>query len=88
MVCVDPRWCAVEPDGEFGCQVQIRAHGEPMPARAGVHEGRLHVELEEPAQGVSPGQAAVLYNGTRVIGSATIGTTASPADRVAASTIG
>jgi tRNA-specific 2-thiouridylase len=88
MVCVDPRWCAVEPDGEFGCQVQIRAHGEPMPARAGVHEGRLHVELEEPAQGVSPGQAAVLYNGTRVIGSATIDTTPSPADRVAASTIG
>ncbi|HET6693353.1 MAG TPA: aminomethyltransferase beta-barrel domain-containing protein [Pedococcus sp.] len=30
------------------------------------------VELHEPAQGIAPGQAAVIYDGTRVVGSATI----------------
>ena len=29
-------------------------------------------ELLDPAQGIAPGQAAVMYDGTRVVGSATI----------------
>jgi tRNA-specific 2-thiouridylase len=39
----------------------------------------LAVELTEPAVGVAPGQTVVLYDGTRVIGSATIAAT-TPAD--------
>jgi tRNA-uridine 2-sulfurtransferase len=30
------------------------------------------IDLHDPAQGVAPGQAAVIYDGTRVVGSATI----------------
>lgn len=32
------------------------------------------VELQEPLQGVAPGQTAVMYQGTRVLGQATIDT--------------
>ncbi|HCA85648.1 MAG TPA: tRNA 2-thiouridine(34) synthase MnmA, partial [Streptomyces sp.] len=35
----------------------------------------LRVALTEPVRGVAPGQAIVLYDGTRVVGSATIATT-------------
>ncbi|HEY6740297.1 MAG TPA: aminomethyltransferase beta-barrel domain-containing protein, partial [Actinopolymorphaceae bacterium] len=35
------------------------------------------VSLLEPAMGVAPGQAVVLYDGTRVVGSATIASTGS-----------
>jgi len=62
---------------EFGCMVQVRAHGDPVPARARVEagvEGRpeLAVSLVEPLRGVAPGQTMVLYQGTRVLGQATI----------------
>ncbi len=45
-------------------------------ARAWVEDDVLRVALAEPATGVAPGQAVVLYSGTRVIGSATISATA------------
>lgn len=35
----------------------------------------LRVRLDSPARGIAPGQAVVLYDGTRVVGSATIATT-------------
>ncbi|MFY9648909.1 aminomethyltransferase beta-barrel domain-containing protein, partial [Trebonia sp.] len=35
----------------------------------------LHIELREPARAVAPGQAAVLYDGDTVLGSATISAT-------------
>jgi tRNA-specific 2-thiouridylase len=87
MVGVHQRWCETEPDGEFYCRVQIRAHGEAMPARASVEEGRLRIDLEQPAQGVAPGQAAVFYDGTRVIGSATIDMVARRTGRAAATPV-
>jgi tRNA-specific 2-thiouridylase len=34
------------------------------------------IELRDPAQGVAPGQAAVIYDGSRVVGSCTISGTA------------
>ena len=44
-----------------------------MPAVAEAGPGdRLRVALAEPAFGVAPGQAVVLYDGTRVLGSATV----------------
>ena len=36
----------------------------------------MSIELLDPAQGIAPGQAAVVYDGTRVVGSATITATA------------
>ncbi|HIX00684.1 MAG TPA: tRNA 2-thiouridine(34) synthase MnmA [Candidatus Nesterenkonia stercoripullorum] len=78
----------------FRIDLQIRAHADPVPARARVEEHqeadsqqagsqdaesqqgsyRLVVELDDPLQGVAPGQTAVMYQGTRVLGQATIDT--------------
>ena len=38
-------------------------------------DGTLEVTFTEPVRGVAPGQAIVLYDGTRVVGSATIAST-------------
>ncbi len=40
------------------------------------HDVRVEIELLEPAYGIAPGQAAVIFEGTRVVGSATIASTA------------
>ncbi|MCS3428013.1 tRNA 2-thiouridine(34) synthase MnmA [Leucobacter aridicollis] len=75
----------------FDCDVQIRAHADPVPARARVvpivedertehhradatHEVVVDINLEqtEPLSGVAPGQTAVLYRGTRVLGQLTV----------------
>lgn len=61
----------------FECHVQVRAHGDPVPAKAHVeHDDQnreiLVVTLDEKMRGVAPGQTAVVYQGTRVLGQATI----------------
>ena len=68
------RWCGPSGPAEFACAAQLRAHGEPVPALAGYDEaaGEVRVRLTEPATGIAPGQTAVLYDGTRVIGSSII----------------
>ncbi|MDR8018117.1 tRNA 2-thiouridine(34) synthase MnmA [Nesterenkonia aerolata] len=66
----------------FDIDLQIRAHADPVPARAWVpldpqspaEEAELIVELGAPLRGVAPGQTAVMYQGTRVLGQATIDT--------------
>jgi tRNA-specific 2-thiouridylase len=50
------------------CQARLRYHAAPIPATYAA--GRLH--LDEPFLGAAPGQAAVLYSGTRVLGGGTI----------------
>ena len=54
------------------CLVQLRAHGEVHPATAALDSGLLRIGLHRAAQGVASGQAAVLYDGDTVLGSATI----------------
>ncbi|WP_019137837.1 tRNA 2-thiouridine(34) synthase MnmA [Cellulomonas massiliensis] len=54
------------------CQVQVRAHGSALPALARVRDERVEVELDAPLRGVAPGQSLVLYDGTRVLGQATV----------------
>lgn len=75
----------------FQCEVQIRAHADPVPATArlveiqdasrteqhradATHEIVVDIDLvhAEPLLGVAPGQSAVLYVGTRVLGQFTI----------------
>jgi tRNA-uridine 2-sulfurtransferase len=72
---VHPRWCGPAPRGPVPCTAQLRAHGGEVPVVAELTSGELHVRLTHPARGIAPGQAVVLYDGTRVIGSATIATT-------------
>jgi tRNA-specific 2-thiouridylase len=69
-----PRWCGAAPPSfhPFAGGVQLRAHGAEHRARVDVADDRVRIELLEPAQGIAPGQAAVMYDGTRVLGSATI----------------
>ena len=61
---------------EFDCYAQVRAHGDPVPATARMDRaagaGDLVVTLTEPLRGVAPGQTVVLYQGSRVLGQATI----------------
>jgi tRNA-specific 2-thiouridylase len=73
------------PDVPFDCDVQIRAHADPVPATAVVRvsgeDARPRAELvitpREPLNGVALGQTAVVYLGTRVLGQATIDRTVS-----------
>jgi tRNA-specific 2-thiouridylase len=82
-----PRWCADAPADGAELLAQVRAHGTAVPARVhgvsrpGADDGTDHgaddgaelvVSLHEPVRGVAPGQSVVLYEGTRVVGAATI----------------
>jgi tRNA-uridine 2-sulfurtransferase len=74
-----PRWCGAAPRAPLACTVQLRAHGDEFGATARAEDDRVVIELARPAQGVAPGQAVVLYDGSRVVGSATIDSTEAPA---------
>jgi tRNA-specific 2-thiouridylase len=69
-----PVWTGCPPPaGPLDCLVQLRAHGMVHPATARPGDGGLlRITLHEPARGVARGQAAVLYDGDTVLGSATI----------------
>jgi tRNA-uridine 2-sulfurtransferase len=71
------RWCGTPPVRLAGpaVSVQLRAHGEPVPAEVLVEGDEIEVRLGAPAYGIAPGQTVVVYDGTRVIGSATIAST-------------
>jgi tRNA-specific 2-thiouridylase len=79
-------WAGLPPENAyepFECHVQIRAHADPVPAIAqllptavdGNYE--LVIRPEHPLNGVSTGQTAVVYLGTRVLGQCTIDRTVS-----------
>jgi tRNA-specific 2-thiouridylase len=67
------RWCGAAPEGVVSVGAQVRAHGEEIPAQAWADGDVVEVRLESRVRGVAPGQSVVLYEGTRVVGSATIG---------------
>ncbi len=66
------RWCGPAPTGPQRLGAQLRAHGAELPATVTLVEPILRVQLDSPTRGVAPGQSVVLYDGTRVVGSATI----------------
>jgi tRNA-uridine 2-sulfurtransferase len=75
-----PVWTGCTPPTEpRDCLVQLRAHGEIHPCTAWLDSDTLHITLHRPARGVARGQAAVLYAGDMVLGSATISGTHAPA---------
>jgi tRNA-specific 2-thiouridylase len=67
-----PLWCGTPVANDEPLSVQYRAHGETVTATVHVEPALLRATLDEPASGVAPGQTLVLYEGTRVRGSATI----------------
>lgn len=68
------RWAGATPATgmRVACLAQVRAHGGTVPAVATVDGATVDVVLDEPVTGVAPGQAVVLYDGDRVLGSATV----------------
>jgi len=72
---IKPTWTDRPVDAEWSGQVQIRAHGQPLDAMVQVQDEHLAVRLDVAVTGVAPGQAVVLYAGSRVVGSATISAT-------------
>ena len=84
---VGASWCGRAPAPGDRVGVQVRAHGEEILATvqhvddvvspaslAGgeVGPGVLRMQLDRPLTGVAPGQTLALYDGTRVVGAATI----------------
>ena len=65
-------WCGDVPAMPFEGLCQLRAHGEPSRCVAEVVEGTLVIRFEDRPSGIAPGQTAVLYDDTRVVGSTTI----------------
>jgi tRNA-specific 2-thiouridylase len=77
IVAERPVWSGCEPlAAPRDCLVQLRAHGDVHEATAALEGDLLRISLAAPARGVAAGQAAVLYTGDTVLGSATITATA------------
>jgi len=75
-------WAGTPPvESRFECEVQIRAHADPVPAVAELvstgSTSELVITPHVPLNGVAPGQTAVVYVGTRVLGQCTIDRTVS-----------
>jgi tRNA-specific 2-thiouridylase len=73
-------WCGsapISPEAAFDCEVQIRAHADPVPAIAQIIGGELVIRPLDPLNSVATGQTAVVYVGTRVLGQMTISRTVS-----------
>jgi tRNA-specific 2-thiouridylase len=70
---IKPRWAGPVPASGSRIHVQIRAHGDALPGTLHVgDDGLVTIQLKEYLRGLAAGQAAVFYDGTRVIGSATV----------------
>lgn len=70
----DVVWLApdVPADAPTPCLAQVRAHGEAVTGVVTRDDAGLVVELATPMRGVAAGQSLVIYQGTRVIGQATV----------------
>lgn len=56
----------------FECEVQVRAHAQPVACQARIDEGVLRIRPLQPLEGIATGQTAALYIQTRVLGQMTI----------------
>jgi tRNA-specific 2-thiouridylase len=73
-----PTWAGPAPRLPFDAEVQLRAHGTPVPCTvAAAEDGGLVLRLGSEQRGVAPGQSAVLYapdaeQGDLVLGQGTV----------------
>jgi tRNA-specific 2-thiouridylase len=67
-------WCGPVPaeSTEYRGFAQIRAHGAPLACTYSHDGGNITVALDEPIYGLATGQGLVIYDGDRVVGSATV----------------
>jgi len=67
-------WLVDPPSGDFDAEVKVRASAEPAPARVvPVSADRVRIEFRRPVAAVTPGQAAVFYDGDLVLGGGWLG---------------
>ena len=67
-------WAPPPPGERRPCAVQIRAHHEAAPAVVtALDGGRARIEFDAPQRAITPGQAAVIYDGEIVAGGGWIG---------------
>jgi tRNA-uridine 2-sulfurtransferase len=77
-----PTWTGTAPALPFAAEVQLRAHGTPVPCEVTAgDDGGLRLLLGSQQRGVAPGQSAVLYapdaeRGDLVLGQGTVLATA------------
>ena len=73
VVGVRPVWTTgAAVDTPYECSAQLRAHGAVARCTVTADGPDLRVRLHDPVRGVARGQAVVLYDGDRVVASATI----------------
>lgn len=78
LVAEKASWVNNEPPAaEFEASVKVRYKSPPVPARITVREGGFEVAFARPMRAITPGQAAVVYEGERVIGGGIIAGTLS-----------
>ncbi|MCM0083281.1 tRNA 2-thiouridine(34) synthase MnmA [Geomonas sp. Red32] len=76
LIAVEPTWTDRPISGTFTGSCSIRYRQRPVPCQAVLlPDGSLQVDFEQPQQGVTPGQAVVLYDGVRVVGGGWIAST-------------
>jgi tRNA-specific 2-thiouridylase len=61
-------WCRGRPSGPFDAQVRVRYRAAPAPARVFPDGDTFRVEFGVPQRAITPGQAAVVYDGDEVVG--------------------
>lgn len=73
LVAEDLNWVSIEePEGELAVSVCIRYNAVAIPAELTVRSGVAECRFERPVRAVTPGQAAVFYEGDRVLGGGVI----------------
>ena len=70
LIAKDANWLIEPPEGgALECQIKIRYRSTPVPGSVlALPDRRVQVEFGDPQMAVTPGQAAVFYDGTRVLG--------------------
>jgi tRNA-specific 2-thiouridylase len=83
-----PTWTGAVPELPFRAEVQLRAHGAPVPCEVtAAGDGGLRIVLDVEQRGVAAGQSSVLYEpdaerGDRVLGQAAVQTVGEPDETV------
>ncbi len=72
---VKPLWAGRAPDGILSMARRAARRWRRARGVVEVGDSDSWVEPRDPAYGIAPGQACVIYDGTRVVGSATIAET-------------
>lgn len=76
LVAQDLHWISGKPPGpRFSAQVQVRYRAAPVPAQVELQDDEARVTFARPVRAVTPGQAAVFYQGEEVLGGGIIART-------------